>query len=171
MRDAIVVVVRAAVPTLEISAQAPLWLMPMVIGKSYRAIIARLNALGEAAAGAPYIRYGGINWQDLERESKLAALLSMVTRRWDMRIGFPVSKPLAGGGPIAAGTIPAGTYVETMHRGPYRQMGATYRTMTAWCRENGIAIAGESYEIYLNDPRATPQTQLETTVLIPVASA
>ena len=92
MSSAIELVERNAENTLEIKARIPIWKMPSTIGNSYKQIMEHLEATGAKPAGMPYVRYLHLDWERLNNESKIASLLKMFTRKWNMLIGFPVAK-------------------------------------------------------------------------------
>jgi hypothetical protein len=61
-----------------------------------------------------------------------------------------------------------GRAVQTMHVGPYDQVGATYRKLGEWAEENGLQPTNPGHEIYISDPRRTAPEKLKTIVRMPV---
>ncbi len=59
---------------------------------------------------------------------------------------------------------PAYTALQTLHIGPYDQVGIIYEALQKHCSENDLVIGKESREIYLSDPRRTPPEKLKTIV-------
>lgn len=169
MNETIEIVNRPAEKTLAVHARATMWQMPALIGRTYRRILACAKAQSLALTGAPYIRYLDIDWQEINNENKVAALLKSFRRKWDMEIGFPVAAGAATRNDIVVAEIPAGKYVQALHIGSYRKVGATYGRMLAWIRQQNLNIGNESIEIYLNDPQQTKKADRQTRVLIPLA--
>lgn len=155
--------------TLEINEIVPMWKMPMIIGSSYKAIAEYLGKKGLECIAAPYVRYIDLNWNELNNENKFFSFIKMVTKKWNMLIGFPVKEKTEGEGNIKAGIIEKGKFVKAVHRGPYQKVGDTYKLMTAYIKKENLKIKNESIEYYLNDPKTTKKEDLETTVLIPIA--
>jgi hypothetical protein len=60
-----------------------------------------------------------------------------------------------------------GRCLQTLHVGPYDQVGTAYRHLAA-AVEEGWTIGGKGHEIYLNDPRRTAPDRLKTIVRFPV---
>jgi effector-binding domain-containing protein len=88
----------------------------------------------------------------------------------DVEIGFPVGKSLAGKEDIRSGELPAGRYGVCLHQGPYDAIEPAYKALTDFVNEQGLTPTGLSYEMYLNDPQATPPEELQTRILFPLAS-
>jgi hypothetical protein len=61
-----------------------------------------------------------------------------------------------------------GLYIQTMHIGPYAAELATIERLNAFAAENGYALRGEHYEIYLGDPRRCTPDKLRTVLRHPV---
>lgn len=169
MSNKIEIIQREVEDTLEVAVNVPMWKMPFKMNKIYKQIIKHLEDSETKFSSAPYARYLEINWTKLNNESKLSAFVKMFTRKWKLKIGFPVDKKITGSGNIESGVIPAGSYVKTIHRGTYQKVAETYNRMLTWTDQQEIAVKNESIEIYLNDPRTTKMEDLETIVLIPVA--
>jgi effector-binding domain-containing protein len=50
----------------------------------------------------------------------------------------------------------------------YKNLSATYLQVIRWAREHNFQMAAESVEMYLNDPRSVPKSELKTMILVPV---
>ena len=48
--------------------------------------------------------------------------------------------------------LPAVTVVETLHVGPYDELGQAYQALTEWIEDHGFEAAGPVRERYLNEP-------------------
>lgn len=160
------VVTRSATATLAVKASLGMLQMAKVMGQSYQAILAQLEAQGLAPAGPPYARYTGLDWTELDKQGKLKMLLEVFTKKWNVEMGFPLSTPPQDSAGLSAGSLPAGRYLQTLHRGPYQKVASAYKRLQAEARLQGLKLAPESLEIYLNDPRSTAKADLETLVLI-----
>lgn len=168
MTESLEIVERPEERLLRVRARVPVPCMPRVMGQVYRRILDHLEACGAAPAGPPVCRYTGFDWDELLRESRLTTLLRTFTRKWELELGIPVSGAVKAGEEMEAAVIAGGRYLQTLHRGPYRKVGETYRRLQDHVRDEGLAVRNESVEIYLNDPRTTPMDELETLVLIPL---
>ncbi len=178
-------------PVIEIDACVPMWKMPKTMQDGFETLLNTVQRHDVDCSLAPYTRYLDINWPaELER-GYLPTFLQMFSRRWHFKIGLPVTSPIttpispvtpaslyqsADNQPptknpppvIEASEIPATHYVQAVHFGPYHKVGETYKTMARWAKLEDIALANESIEIYLNDPRHTEKNHLKTELLIPV---
>jgi effector-binding domain-containing protein len=142
---------RPAQPTLVIRTRTPAQSLPQVVGQAYGAIMAYAGQLGVQPSGAPFVAYHNMDMQDL-----------------DVEIGFPFGQKPAGQGSVLAGEIPGGRAAACLHVGSYQQLGAAYEALQKWMQANGYAPVGVAYEFYLNDPQATPPTELQTEVVFPL---
>ncbi len=154
--------------TLEIEKQIAMWKMPQEISQGYKAIIDYLKEKQTEASGIPYVHYLGIDWQSIGHKSKLKSILQIFTRKWRLRIGFPVHERIEGNDYIEAGTIPAGRYIQVLHRGPYEGLEATYRELRDWAEQRNLRIANETIEKYLSNPQTVKKDDLQTIVLVPI---
>ncbi len=75
--------------------------------------------------------------------------------------GFPVSSKLAPGGQVLADRLPDGRVAHTVHTGSYDTLAAAYDAATAYAVENGYEVAGEPWEVYLDQPDVpAPRTEV-----------
>ncbi len=89
---------------------------------------------------------------------------------------IPVSEPakadvtLPDGG--SSGTIAAGKAIRVLHTGSYRHLGNAWSAAYAYQRYNKLKLLKHSppYEIYLNDPQTTDESELRTEIFIPLKS-
>ncbi len=162
------IVMRPASPTIALRARIGMLKMARVMGSSYRAMLEQLERRGLKPDGAPYARYTGIDWADLGSQGKLSSLLGVFTRKWNVEMGLPLAEPLPPADGFAAGCLPAGRYVQTLHHGAYHRVSCAYERLQDLARREGLRLGPESIEIYLNDPRTTARAELETLVLIPL---
>lgn len=76
-------------------------------------------------------------------------------------------KPLKG---LQYKRIRAGSYARFLLTGSYSQIGVAFDRIFKTLAENNVQLRPEfCVENYLNDPKVTPEDQLKTEVLVPVA--
>lgn len=154
-------------PTLEINARCTVMNMPLVIPRSFKAIAEYMQSQKQKIEHMPYVRYRNVYWDDM-KDNKLARFLKMITHKWDMLIGIPVTSKLPDKGIIRTGKFPGGLYLETIHVGPYSKLDAAYQRLTEYAGNEGISYKDESIEIYMNDPREVAKQDLQTRILVPL---
>ena len=142
---------RPAQPTLVIGTRTPVQGLPQVVAQAYGAIMHYASRLGVQPGGAPFVAYHNMDMEDL-----------------DLEIGFPFAQKVPGEGTILAGEIPGGKAAACVHVGPYDQLGAAYAALHEWMQAHGHVPTGVAYEVYLNDPQATPPAELQTWVVFPL---
>ena len=66
--------------------------------------------------------------------------------------------------------LPAGEVAVGVHRGPYTELGQSYRWLFGeWLPSSGRMLADRPcYEIYADDPRTTKPEELRTLICIPL---
>jgi effector-binding domain-containing protein len=62
----------------------------------------------------------------------------------------------------------AGTALKVVHRGPYREMGATYDKLLAFAAAHAYAQDGPPWDEFVSDPATTPEAERVTHVFLPV---
>jgi effector-binding domain-containing protein len=134
-------------PTLCMRTVTPVENLPEFFGKAFGGVMAHLTKIGEYPSGLPFGAYLNLDMTALEVEA-----------------GFPVARDLEGSGEILAGTIPAGKFVSTIHKGAYDSVKFAYDALIAWAKENGYEPSGVAYEYYLNDPGESSAIVPETEV-------
>lgn len=136
-------VIRETVPMSEIGP----WM-----GAVFAEVGGHLARAGGQMAGPPFSRYFG-----------------MPASTADVEAGFPVDRPVAPGGRVVPGELPAGPAAVTVHSGLYETIGAAYEAIGRWLAENKRQPAGPPWEVYLTDPVATPDpAQWRTEVIQPL---
>lgn len=138
-------------PTLCMKTTTPVEKLPEFFSKAFGGVMAYLAEIGEYPAGMPFGAYSNLDMTALVVEA-----------------GFPVARRLVSEGEIFAGSIPAGKYVSTIHRGAYDSVKYAYDALGAWAKDNGFEPTGVAYEYYLNDPSENPSVVPETEVRFPV---
>ena len=164
MNNEIEIVKPEAFSSAEIKLSALMLAMPFVIPPAYKRISKALKQAKIAEAGAYYARYIGMD--PVEQCNK--SFLKMIFQRLEFYCGITVAKKL----PQLAGNInyhqqPVSTYARTMHIGPYRGLGQTYKKFVPWFKEHqDYRFGGEVLEKYLNDPKTTAKAELETEIFV-----
>lgn len=137
--------------TLSIRTTVPMQDLPQTIGQAYGAIMQYLAQLGENPGGEPFVAYYNLDMQNL-----------------DVEMGFPVTKALAGSGPIQAGRLPECKVAVCVFTGPYQEMAPAYDELTAFIQAQGYEPSGMTYEYYLNSPDEVPTSELQTRIVFPL---
>ncbi|MDV2481347.1 MerR family transcriptional regulator [Methanoculleus sp. Wushi-C6] len=87
----------------------------------------------------------------------------------DIEVAIPITGSVnLDGSAIEVRTLPGGRFVSVLHTGPYGGVGKAYERLFAYMGEHGLAPAGPSRELYLNDPAEVPEDELMTEVQFPV---
>ena len=131
---------------LVLRAKTSIGELPQVIGMGFGKLAGYFAELGETLSDVPFIAYHTFDMQET-----------------DIEIGFPVAHSLPGKDDIQVSSIPAGTYVFCMYRGPYNQISSVYEEMEKWLGEHGYVHAGPPYECYYNGPEV-PESELLTKI-------
>jgi effector-binding domain-containing protein len=140
-----------AQPTVVVRATANFHTLPHTIRDGFTALDGYLKSVNEQPAGPWYVAYHNNDMDHM-----------------DVEVGIPVSRELPGTDGIAAGVLPAGRAAATMHRGPYHDGAHAWSALEHWIADQGLQVAGPSYERYLNDPDHTTPDALLTRMEIPV---
>jgi effector-binding domain-containing protein len=119
-------------------------------GKVYKAIYAQKLQ----PQGMPFALYEGFD---------------PATRICKMTAGTPVSSGGKSAGDVKAVKYPAFTAVKGIHNGPYEEMMSSYMALMKFAEANGLALTGDTWEFYLNDPgEAKDPTLIRTLIAMPV---
>ncbi len=153
---------------LEIYEEIKMMEMPKVMGADYKKILEHLKNNNSEMLGAPYARYIGVDWEVETNKGFFGILKDVFTKKWKIQIGMVSSKKLTENGNIKPIVHENKKYVKTIHKGPYQKVGATYKALFNYIKENNLDPENESFEFYLNDPGKVSKEELETEVLIPV---
>ena len=144
---------RPAQPVLSIKTRVSPAALPVTIGESLLAISRYAEEKGYLPAGSPFVAYHGFD--PLES---------------DIEIGIPFAPGIKGKDRIDVSEIPSGKAAVYRHEGPYDHLPEVRAGLYQWLQNNGLAITGVTYEIYLNDPRTTAPAKLETEIVFPLKS-
>jgi len=87
----------------------------------------------------------------------------------DIEVAIPITGSVnLDGTAVEVVTLPGGRFLSVLHTGPYPGVGKAYERLFAYMGEHGLAPAGPSRELYLNDPAKVPEDELLTEVQFPV---
>jgi effector-binding domain-containing protein len=123
-------------------------------------IAQRVHGLGGSIASAPYARYFRFEPGDV-----------------DLEIGAPISGIipslpevlLAERGEVSQSLLPGGRAAVLVHVGSYATLGRAWHRMEQLMSEQHLVPVAPGWELYLDDPDATPESELRTELIHPIA--
>ncbi len=118
--------------------------------KMFAAVGEKLKQAGVQPVGAPMAIYYSEDFNPASSDIELA---------WPVAPGTKDSRMMAGG-----------RCATTMHKGTYSKLNASYAGIVEWIEANGYNIAGAPFEVYLNDPKDTPEDDLMTELFFPIGT-
>lgn len=101
------------------------------LGEFVGEVYAHLQSMKLDPAGPPFSRYHGFDGGKIDFEA-----------------GLPTQGPVAGSGRIAAGELPGGPAVSTVHMGSYEALPKAGEALDAWVGEHGREASGANWEVY-----------------------
>ena len=107
------------------------------IGQGYGEVFGYLQKIGVPPSGPPTALY-----YDVEVEGDTI----------DMEVCVPVAGETSGKGEVLGYVLRGGKAATIMYKGAYNEVGSAYEALFAYIKENGMALAGPTREIYLTDP-------------------
>ncbi len=155
-------------PVIEIEERVSLLAMPSTFGRDFKQIMDYLQSQGARCVDMPYARYPGMDWDKELNRGKLGVFFSTLFKKWHFFAGMPTSTVLQGDGRLVSRVFGSQRYARGVHRGPYRNCGVTYKALHEWTVAQGLTMASEAIECYVNDPKEVGQDGLETVLLIPL---
>lgn len=66
----------------------------------------------------------------------------------NLEVGVELETPFEATADVVPSSTPAGLVASTTHFGPYGKLHTAHQAVIQWCRANGYALAGPSWEIY-----------------------
>jgi effector-binding domain-containing protein len=127
-------------PTAARRATLPAGQVGPWLADSYSRVAAYLERTGTPMSGPPYARY---RFRDHEME---------------VEAGFPVTRPIAGDGPILASALPGGLVAVTTHYGRYEDLDKAHKAIMDWMERHGWQPAGGHWEVYFTSPAEEPDS-------------
>jgi DNA-binding transcriptional MerR regulator len=79
----------------------------------------------------------------------------------ELTVGWPVGEQDVAG----AETLPGGRALVLEHKGPYDQLGRSYRLMSEVMERHGLTPAGDPVEVYLSNPEEVPDPNDYVTII------
>lgn len=134
-------------PCLLISAKKKMEELPAFLQESY----GKLYGYAQGKGRACFARYP--SWTKDE---------------FTIEAGIVTAEPMAPQGEIECGTYGGHRALFVVHKGPYDKVGAAYGAIQGHMEEKAMKSAGAPYEVYLNDPRDVPESELQTEVYWPI---
>ncbi len=129
--------------------------MPSFVGRSFGDLYTHLGMLGVTPSGEPLVVYHAFDPDGIDAE-----------------VCVPIVGEVAATGQIVARVLPGGLVAETLHVGPYDELGAAYTALTEWIGRNDFEAAGPARERYLNAPgEGVPPSAYRTIIEMPISPA
>jgi hypothetical protein len=123
-----------------------------------------------AALGDPRdVPLEGSYWQAGRRED--FDLEDRTGWEWQLVVPAPAGAAAPAAGRVWLRRTPAHRVVQLLHRGAFADEGPSLARLHAYAAEHGLAAVGPHVEVYLTDPRTTPDPDLRTVLRIPVGPA
>ncbi len=155
-------------PTVEIEEKVKVWQMPKTFGRDFEKINNYLVSNSAECSGMPYARYVDMDWEKEISRGLLANIVAVLFKRWHFFAGLPSSKMLESSGELQTQDIKSQKYARALHKGPYKDVGPTYKALYEWANAQGITLKNEAIEYYLNDPAEVKPAEIETEIFIPL---
>jgi effector-binding domain-containing protein len=70
--------------------------------------------------------------------------------------------------PVTVREVPAAKAALLVHKGPYRNLPASYEALGAYVAAHGFKTSGPSWEEYISDPGSVPEDELITHIYMPI---
>jgi effector-binding domain-containing protein len=126
------------------------------------------------AIGGAYAQVG--QFMSKNRLKQAAAPIT-INKKWDASgyqfdAAIPVDRTPEGAvpadSPVQVKQTYAGKALKVVHRGPYRNMPASYDKLQAYLAAHGYETAGPPWDEYVTDPGSTPEPDLVTHIFMPI---
>jgi effector-binding domain-containing protein len=125
------------------------------LGRCFADLYGRVGLLGVAAAGHPFVIYHELGGTEIDAE-----------------VCVPLVSEISAHGRIESRVLEPATVAQTLHIGPYDELGVAYEALDAWVREHDFEVAGPVRERYLNGPDAAGSPAgYRTEIEMPIVSA
>ncbi len=168
MAEEFEIIEKAIGPVVEIEECIPVWRMPAIFGRDFKRIAEYLESQDAEVVGMPYGRYIEMDWEKEVNRGKLATFFAMFAKKWHFFVGMPASILLPGEGELKSQKLTSQRYAKAVHRGPYKECGATYKALFEWVKAQRLSLQNQAIEFYANDPNKVAEADIETVILIPI---
>lgn len=78
--------------------------------------------------------------------------LRMSPEVFEFELGVPVARAVTPSGRVRPGELPGTRAARTVYLGPYERLPEAWGAFDAWFREQGLAPAGNLWEVYAEGP-------------------
>ena len=129
------------------------------IGNAIQKVLAWVLSNGWHLAGAPNAAYFNSPAEAPPEELHWEV-------RWPVGLSISPREPNEEG--LGVRRVESRQVTAVIHRGPYNQVGSTYKVLMESISGQGYEICGPAEEVYLNDPASTAPEELLTEVRLPV---
>jgi effector-binding domain-containing protein len=86
----------------------------------------------------------------------------------EFQVGRFVEKPIPASKTVAADIIPAAQVAFATHIGPYNTVKNSFVAVISWMAQNKKVQGGYPWEIFISNPKVTPEAKLQTDIYFPV---
>jgi len=125
--------------------------LPAFFAEAFHKVINAAGKAGVSVTGPPFGYYP-----------------EMPTNMVTLEAGFPTSGPVDDGD-VHTLVLPGGKAIEGVHVGPFETMEQTYNELFSWTAEQGLEMGSAMWELYLTDPKASPDPATwETRIVWPL---
>jgi effector-binding domain-containing protein len=111
------------------------------MGPGYNELMSALNAQGITPTGPWFSHH-----------------LRMDPAVFDFEIGVPVSADVKPTGRVKPGQLPAAKVARATYRGGYEGLGGAWGEFDVWLKQEGLATAGDLWEVYAAGPETGPDS-------------
>ncbi len=140
-------------PVATVRDRTPVSGFPAFFQGAYGEILGLIGAAGIQPAGPPFSIYHDPEFTDDDV---------------DVEVGFPVARAVASAGRVVGRVLPGGPVAETLHVGPYDEVGPAYRAVAGWVQEHGHEMAGPPREVYLVGVGMAEPAEYRTEIVFPI---
>jgi effector-binding domain-containing protein len=135
-------------------------LIPQLIGEVMQQIFSPANQRGNVNIAGPIML--------LFEDWMLTSMPGEVPGEMEFEIAVPIVGRISVEQGFDVRTLPGGKMVSIIYTGPYHEVGGAYTKALEYLNDNGLKIGGKCRELYLNDPRSVPESELLTEIQIPL---
>jgi effector-binding domain-containing protein len=129
--------------------------LPAFFGRALGDLYAHLGRHGVPPRGAPFVIYHAFGPNGIDAE-----------------VCLPVPTAVPASDRVDYRVLPSATVVETLHVGPYDELGHAYEALVDWIGDHGFEAAGPFRERYLTEPGpGIAPANYRTIVQIPIEQA
>jgi len=162
------VVTKKSMRVLQVSRETTVFGMKKTFSQAFETVSAYMAKKNVKCEFAPCALYRELDWNAMNHTNPLLKLISAAFKKWKIDIGYPVFQDMTGEGDIVLAQLPAGKYLECLHKGPYDKVGETYKIITDFAEKQNMKLKDFSIESYLNCPTKVKPAELETRIAVAV---